>query len=107
MARDLAAGRAFPMFMYGQGYLLAGGVWLCAPLFAVAGATITTLKLPMFAMNIAVVVMLWIGLRREPALGPWAAALAILPFALPTAVVSTRLVEHQGGNIEPFMFVVA
>src|SRR6185295_9712056 len=48
MARDLAAGRSFPMFMYGQRYLLAVSVWLCAPLFAALGASITTLKLPLF-----------------------------------------------------------
>jgi hypothetical protein len=107
MARDLAAGRSFPMFMYGQRYLLAVSVWLCAPLFAVLGASITTLKLPLFLMNIAVVAMLWRGLRREPGLGPWGTTLAILPFAIPSAVISTRLVEHQGGNIEPFVFVLA
>jgi len=107
MARDLAAGRSFPMFMYGQRYLLAVSVWLCAPLFAVFGASIATLKLPLFLMNLAVVAMLWRGLRREPGLGPWGTALAILPFAIPSAVISTRLVEHQGGNIEPFVFVLA
>ncbi len=107
MARDLEAGRSFPMFMYGQRYLLAVSVWLCAPLFALLGASITTLKLPLFLMNLAVVLMLWRGLRREPGLGPWGTALAILPFAIPSAVISTRLVEHQGGNIEPFVFVLA
>lgn len=107
MARDLAAGRSFPMFMYGQRYLLAVSVWLCAPLFAVLGATITTLKLPMFLMNIGVVSMLWAGLRRESGLGPWGTTLAIVPFAMPSVVISTRLVEHQGGNIEPFVFVLA
>jgi len=107
MARDLAAGRGFPMFMYGQRYLLAVSVWLCAPLFAVFGASITTLKLPMFLMNVAVVAMLWRGLRKEPGLGPWGTTFAILPFAIPSAVISSRLVEHQGGNIEPFVFVLA
>ena len=107
MARDLAAGRSFPMFMYGQRYLLAVSVWLCAPLFAVLGASIATLKLPLFLMNIAVVAMLWRGLQQEPGLGPWGTTLAILPFAIPSAVISTRLVEHQGGNIEPFVFVLA
>lgn len=106
MASDLAAFRTFPMFMYGQRYLLAVSVWLCAPLFAAFGASIVTLKLPMFLMNLAVVAMLWIGLRRD-GIGPWGAALAILPFAMPAVVPGTRLVEHQGGNIEPFVFVLA
>ena len=51
--------------------------------------------------------MLWRGLRSEPGSGPWGTTLAILPFAIPSAVISTRLVEHQGGNIEPFVFVLA
>ena len=106
MAKDLVAGRGFPMFMYGQTYLLAVSVWLCGPLFAAFGASVTTLKLPMFAMNVAVVAMLWRGLRAEPGLGPWGTTLAILPFAAPSAVISSRLVEHQGGNIEPFVFVL-
>jgi hypothetical protein len=107
MARDLAAGRGFPVFMYGQRYLLAVSVWLCAPLFAWFGATITMLKLPLFAMNLAVVAMLWRGLRAEPDLGPWGTTLAILPFAASSAVISSRLVEHAGGNIEPIVFVLA
>jgi hypothetical protein len=107
MGRDLIAGESFPLFMYGQRYLLAVSVWLCAPLFALFGTSITTLKLPMVAMNLAVVVMLWRGLRREENIGPWGAAFAILPFAVPSALVGTRLVEHAGGNIEPFVFTVA
>src|ERR1044071_1609871 len=94
MARDLAALRAFPMFMYGQRYMLAASVCLCAPLFALFGPTIATLKLPLFLMNVAVVVLIWIGLRREPDPDPWGAALAIMPFAMPAVVISTRLVEH-------------
>jgi len=107
MASDLAAGRGFPMFFYGQLYMLGVSAWLCAPLFLLFGASITTLKLPLLLMNVAVVCMLWVGLRRESAIGPWGAALAILPFAMPTAIVATRLVEHSGGNIEPFVFVLA
>ena len=107
MSRDLAAGRGVPMFFYGQRYLLAVSVWLCAPLFLLFGASLATLKLPLLLLNVAVVCMLWIGLRREPAMSPWSAALAILPIAMPTAIVATRLVENAGGNIEPFVFVLA
>src|SRR5438552_11956955 len=71
MARDLVAGRGFPMFFYGQRYLLGVSVWLCAPLFAAFGPSIVTLKLPLFLMNIAVVCMLWIGLHREHHMDPW------------------------------------
>ena len=107
MTRDLVAGRGFPLFMYGQRYMLAVSVWLCAPLFAWIGASIAMLKLPLFLMNIAVVAMMWRGLSRESGLGPWGTLLAILPFAMPSPVISSRLVEHAGGNIEPFVFVLA
>jgi hypothetical protein len=106
MGKDIALGRGYPLFMYGQKYMLAVGSWLCAPLFAAFGVSVTTLKLPMFAMNIACVFMLWIGLRRERALGVWGTALAVVSFAAVGVVAASRLVEHQGGNIEPFFFLM-
>jgi hypothetical protein len=105
MGKDIELGRAYPLFMYGQKYMLSVGSWLCAPLFALFGRSTTTLKLPMFAMNIACVAMLWVGLRRERELGRWGTALCILPFAAPSVVCASRFVEHQGGNIEPFFFL--
>jgi hypothetical protein len=104
MAKDIALGRAFPLFMYGQRYMFAVGSWLCAPLFAIFGPSVTTLKLPMFGMNVACVVMMWLQLRREREMGPWGTALSILPFAASSVVVASRLVEHQGGNVEPIFF---
>jgi hypothetical protein len=106
MAKDISLGRAFPLFMYGQRYMLAVGSWLCAPLFALFGPNIFTLKLPMFVMNLACIGMLWHGLRREAWLGPWGTAVTILPFAAASVVTSSRLVEHQGGNVEPIFFML-
>ncbi|HEY2736656.1 MAG TPA: hypothetical protein VGI70_21800 [Polyangiales bacterium] len=107
MAKDLAERRALPIFMYGQHYLLAVSVWASAPLYLVLGTNIATLKLPTLMMNLAAVVMLWCGLRREPRMNSVGAAIAILPFAVPGVVTSSRLVEHAGGNIEPFVFTIA
>src|SRR5215210_2788590 len=53
MAKHLAEGRAFPLFYYGQHYMLAVEPWLAAPLFKVFGASVATLKLPLMAINIA------------------------------------------------------
>src|SRR5687768_6672908 len=53
MARHLSQLRAFPVFYYGQNYMPAVEAWLAAPLFALAGASVTTLKLPLLAINIA------------------------------------------------------
>ena len=106
MGKDIAEGRAYPLFTYGRRYMLAVGAWLCAPLFAAFGVSVTTLKLPMLAMNLGCVVMLWLGLRKERALGTWGTSLAILPFAATSVVTSSRLLEHAGGNIEPFFFLM-
>src|SRR5580765_2058024 len=46
MAKHLAELRAFPVFWYGQTYLLGVEAWLAAPLMAVFGATVIALKLP-------------------------------------------------------------
>ncbi|HEX4355336.1 MAG TPA: hypothetical protein VHZ95_20560, partial [Polyangiales bacterium] len=89
MAKDLAEGRALPVFMYGQHYLFAVSVWLSAPLYLVFGASVLTLKLPTLLMNVAVVIMLWSGLRRESGMNALGCALAILPFAMPGVVTSS------------------
>ena len=105
MSRDLIAGRAIPALMYGRRYLLAVSVWLCAPLIAVFGSSVLVLKLPLFLMNLAAVLMLWRELRRE-GLDHFGTTVAILPFSLCGVVLSSRLVEHAGGNFEPFVFVI-
>jgi hypothetical protein len=107
MARDLAQGQALPVLMYGQRYLLAVSVWLTAPFFIAFGLSRVALKAPILLLNLGVLWMLWRGLRREQGMTATATALAILPFALPGVVVASRLVEHAGGNIEPFVFVLA
>jgi hypothetical protein len=105
MAKDFIEGRAIPVFTYGRGYMLAVSVWLTAPLLALLGPSMLALKAPMLAMNLGVVAMLWVGLRRD-GLSPWGTALAIAPFAAPSVITSSRLVEHAGGNIEPFPFIL-
>jgi hypothetical protein len=107
MAKDLAEGRAFPWFTYGRRYMLAVSAWFCAPLFAAFGLSVALLKLPLVAMNLAVVFMIWIGLRREPESTPAKVAMSILPFAVPGVIASSRLVEQGGGNIEPFVFLLS
>ena len=46
MAKHLSELRAFPVFWYGQTYMLGVEAWLAAPLMAIAGATVAALKLP-------------------------------------------------------------
>src|SRR6476620_4437855 len=58
MAKHIAEGRAFPLFMYGQTYMLAAEAWLAAPLFLIVGASVAALKFPLLIINIAIALLL-------------------------------------------------
>ena len=106
MAKHLAEGRAFPLYFYGQRYLLGVEAWLAAPVFWVTGATVTGLKLPLLALNL---VIAWVLLRilvRDQGLPPVHALILATFFILPPVAVSNRLVEAQGGNIEPLLYIL-
>src|SRR5688500_13396512 len=65
MAKHLSELRAFPVFMYGQSYMLGVEAWLAAPVFLLLGVSVTSLKLPLLAMNLAVAILLLRILERE------------------------------------------
>src|SRR5215831_17708709 len=65
MAKHLSELRAFPVFLYGQTYMLGVEAWLAAPLFLLFGPTIGALKLPLLAMNVAIALMVIALFRRE------------------------------------------
>ncbi len=106
MALHLSEGRAFPLYTYGQGYILAVSVWFTAPFIWLLGPTVAALKLPLLGFNLAVITLLLYALVRDARLSPWAAAVVSLPFALPPVIPASRLLEHIGGNIEPFLWVL-
>jgi hypothetical protein len=106
MAKHLAELRAFPLFYYGQSYMLAVEAWLAAPLFAIAGASVVALKLPLLAINMVVAWLLLRGFVRDAGLRPALAAVPVLFFALPAAGTAARLVEANGGNLGPFLYVL-
>ena len=106
MAKHLADGRAFPLFFYGQHYMLAVEAWLAAPLFLVAGASVTALKLPLLVVNLLTAYVLLRVLVRHAGLSPAYALLASTFFVLPLPMVSKRLVEAQGGNVEPLLYAL-
>src|SRR5260221_515892 len=60
MAKHLAELRAFPLFMYGQSYILGVEAWMAAPLFAIFGPSATALKLPLLILNL---VIAWLLVR--------------------------------------------
>ena len=106
MAKHLAGLRAFPLFFYGQNYMLGVEAWLAAPVFLVLGASVTTLKLPLLAMNIAVGVLLVWLVARELRIRPLLALVAGLFFLIPPLGSTSVLLGAIGGNVEPFLYAL-
>jgi hypothetical protein len=106
MAKHISEARAFPLFYYGQNYMMAVEAYLAAPVMMVAGPTVTALKMPLVVINVAVVSLLLRILVRDARLPPMVAAVAVLPVALPAAGVAARVTEANGGNVEPWLYVL-
>ena len=106
MAKHLSELRAFPVFLYGQTYMLGVEAWLAAPLFAVFGASPAVLKLPLLAMNVTIALLLLYTFEREMGLTPLKAAAVSLPFILPPVGLSAVFMDSSGGSLEPYFYVV-
>ena len=106
MAKHLAELRALPVFMYGQNYQLAVESWLAAPVFLVAGPSVTALKLPLLAINFAVAVLLIRLLTDETRLPPIPSGLSAIFFVLPPPSTAAKLLEPSGGTLQPLLYVL-
>jgi hypothetical protein len=106
MATHLADGRAFPLFYYGQNYMLGVDAYLAAPFFALLGPSVTALKAPLLAVNMGVAVLLHRIFVRDMGLGPWLAIVPTLFFVVPAPGTAARIIEANGGNLGPFLYVV-
>ena len=107
MAKHLSEGRAFPLFMYGNEYLLAVEAWLAAPWFLVAPPTLLTLSLSLILVNIATALLIVFALERWASLTPWQAFAAAVFFIVPPPIVAGDFVSVSGGNVEPFLYITA
>jgi len=103
MATHLADGRAFPLFYYGQNYLLGVDAYLAAPLFAVLGPSVTALKVPLLVVNLVVACLLHRAFVRDMGLSPWLAVVPALFFVVPAPGTAARIIEANGGNPGPFL----
>jgi len=105
MAKHLSELRAFPVFWYGQTYMLGVEAWLAAPVMVLLGPTVAALKLPLLAINVAIVWLLFEVLTRD-GVGDGPAAVASLFFALAAPITSAHFVTANGGNVEPLLYVL-
>ena len=106
MAKHLIEGRAFPVFYYGQNYMLGVEAYLAAPVFLVAGVSVATLKFPLLLLNLGIALALLRGLTREVGLRPYAALVPVMFFALPAPVVASEILAPNGGNVAPFVYAM-
>jgi hypothetical protein len=106
MTKHLIEGRAFPVFTYGQPYMLGVEAWLAVPFFLVGGATAQMLKMPLLLVNVAIAAMLVRGIERATGLRPMLALVPALFFILAAPGTATLLLEASGGNVEPFLMVL-
>ncbi|MCC7007344.1 MAG: hypothetical protein IT184_00860 [Acidobacteria bacterium] len=106
MAKHLLEGRAFPLFYYGQPYLLAVQAWLAVPFFAVAGPSVAALTGSVLASNLAVVTILVVLLCRSVELRPLLAIVPALFYALAPRAAVFWLLDAGGANGMPFLYVL-
>ncbi len=106
MAKHIGEGRSFPIFIYGDRYMLAVQAWLAAPLFAMFDPSVALLKLPVVLVNVVTAALLVWVLIRDAGLRPITALVASLFFAAAPPVMAKLLTETGGGNPEPFLYVL-
>ena len=102
MAKHLSEFRTFPLFYYGQNYLLGTQSWIIAPFFWIARPSIAVQKLPLVIINVVTAVLLVRLLITELRLRPAVALLAALPFIIPTPVIAANFLQ----SIEPVLYVL-
>lgn len=106
MGKHLSELRAFPLFLYGQNYILAVEAWMAALSFKVFGVSIAALKLPLLGVNLVIAFLLLRTLEREARLTPVLAGAASLFFIAAPPGTAAMLVEASGVNIEPFLYTL-
>lgn len=105
MARHLSEGRGFPLFFYGQNYMLGVEAWIAAPFFWIGGPTVAMIRAPLVLINVAVGATL-VAMFVRRGLAPGFAFIAALPFIATTPLLSVELVTALGACVEPFLYVL-
>jgi hypothetical protein len=105
MAKHLSEFREFPLFFYGQNYMLGVQAWIAAPFFWVGGPTVTMLRTPLLLINVAVAVLLVVMIARRGVRG-WLAFVATLPFIVASPILAAELYSTLGASVEPLLYVI-
>src|SRR3954464_5003533 len=87
-AKHLSELRAFPVFWYGQTYMLAVEAWLRGPGGEFLAAAVTAPKTPLLAINIAIALLLFTSLLDDGGVTEGRAAFATLFFALAAPITA-------------------
>jgi hypothetical protein len=106
MAKHLSEGRTFPLYYYGQNYMLGVQAWLIAPVFAIARPTVAAMRAPLVALNLAVAVWMLVAFQRRFGLRPAMALIAILPFVVPTPAMASELLDASGASVELVVYTL-
>ncbi|MEO8482597.1 MAG: hypothetical protein ABI634_10335 [Acidobacteriota bacterium] len=104
MAKHLVEGRAFPLFYYGQTYMLVVDAWIAAPFFLIAGPTVAALHAATTAVNVITAMLVVIILSTGSRLRPLATLIPASFFALASPLLGRSLIE-AGANIGPLLYV--
>src|SRR3954471_1531389 len=64
MAKHLSELRTFPLFFYGQDYMLGVQSWVAAPFIRIGGPTVAMLRMPLVIINSVVAVWLMREIAR-------------------------------------------
>lgn len=105
MAKHLIEGRAFPLFFYGQTYLLGVEAWVASLFFLVGGPTVAALHVSQVAWSLAAAAALIVCLVRWGGLRPFEAVAVSVFFTFAPPFTALLLTEANGCNIEPFLYV--
>jgi hypothetical protein len=105
MAKHLSEFRNFPLFFYGQNYMLGVQAWLAVPFFWIGGPTVAMLRTPIMLVNMAVALaFIWFFWRQG--LRPRYAFIAALPIVALTPAKAMDFAAIYGVGIEPFGYVL-
>jgi hypothetical protein len=105
MAKHLSEFRTFPLFFYGQHYMLGVQAWMAAPCFWLGGPTIAMLRTPVLVINATVAALLVAAIARRR-VRPVFALAAAMPIIATTPLLSMELMYTLGASVEPLLYVV-